>query len=130
VNLSVDQFKASVGWLESLRKRQHKHVDESVVSEYKPKLLEFISPYEYEPRNIHSADKTGLFFRALPTKSLAVKGGKCTGGQNVQTKAYSGFVCEEYGVGNGKAAKPRRFKNLKMNNLPVIWRNNKKKRRG
>jgi hypothetical protein len=26
----------------------------------------------------------------------------------------------------GKAAKPRCFKNLKMNNLPVIWRNNKK----
>jgi hypothetical protein len=29
----------------------------------------------------------------------------------------------------GKAAKPRCFKNLKMNNLPVSWRNNKKKLR-
>jgi hypothetical protein len=28
--------------------------------------------------------------------------------------------------GNGKAAKPRCFKNLTINNLPVIWRNNKK----
>jgi hypothetical protein len=28
----------------------------------------------------------------------------------------------------GKAAKPRCFKNLKINNLPVIWRNNKKAR--
>jgi hypothetical protein len=26
----------------------------------------------------------------------------------------------------GKAAKPRCFKNLKMNNVPMIWRNNKK----
>jgi hypothetical protein len=26
----------------------------------------------------------------------------------------------------GKVAKPRCFKNLKINNLPVIWRNNKK----
>jgi hypothetical protein len=26
----------------------------------------------------------------------------------------------------GKAAKPRCFKSLKINNLPVIWRNNKK----
>jgi hypothetical protein len=25
-----------------------------------------------------------------------------------------------------KAAKPKCFKNLKINNLPVIWRNNKK----
>jgi hypothetical protein len=32
----------------------------------------------------------------------------------------------EYGGRNGKAAKPRCFKNLKINNLPVILRNNKK----
>jgi hypothetical protein len=27
---------------------------------------------------------------------------------------------------SGKPAKPRCFKNMKINNLPVIWRNNKK----
>jgi hypothetical protein len=32
----------------------------------------------------------------------------------------------EYGGRNGKAAKPRCFKNLTINNLPVIWRNNKR----
>jgi 3-deoxy-D-arabino-heptulosonate 7-phosphate (DAHP) synthase len=32
----------------------------------------------------------------------------------------------EYGGRNGKAAKSRCFKNLKINNLPVMWRNNKK----
>jgi hypothetical protein len=48
-----------------------KDVDESVVSEYKPKLLELISPSE--PKNIYNAHETGLFFRVLPTKSLAVK---------------------------------------------------------
>jgi hypothetical protein len=26
----------------------------------------------------------------------------------------------------GKAVKPRYFRNLKINNLPVIWRNSKK----
>jgi hypothetical protein len=34
-----------------------------------------ISPYE--PKNIFIADETGLFFQALPTKSLTVKGEKC-----------------------------------------------------
>jgi hypothetical protein len=58
---------------------ESKDEDESVVSEYKPKLLELISPYE--PKNIYNADKTGLFFLALPTKSLAVKGENCTGGK-------------------------------------------------
>jgi hypothetical protein len=32
----------------------------------------------------------------------------------------------EHGGRNGKAAKPRCFKNLKMNTVPVICRNNKK----
>jgi hypothetical protein len=32
----------------------------------------------------------------------------------------------EYGGRNGKAENPRCFKNLKVNNLSVIWRNNKK----
>jgi hypothetical protein len=33
--------------------------DESVVSEYKPKQLELISPYK--PKNICNAEETGLF---------------------------------------------------------------------
>jgi hypothetical protein len=32
----------------------------------------------------------------------------------------------EYGGRNGKAEKPICCKNLKINNLPVIWRTNKK----
>jgi hypothetical protein len=32
----------------------------------------------------------------------------------------------EYGGRNGKEAKLRCFKNLKINNLQVMWRNNKK----
>jgi hypothetical protein len=53
-------------------------------------------------------------------------------GQTVQKKDLTVLLCG-YTVGEmekplmtGKAAKPRCFKNLKINNLPVIWRNNKK----
>jgi hypothetical protein len=76
------QFKVSTSWLDSFKKRHNivwkgvcgesNDVDENVVSGHKPKLLELISPHE--PKNIHSADETGLFFQALPTESLAVKG--------------------------------------------------------
>jgi hypothetical protein len=45
---------------------ESKDVDEGVESEYKPKLLELISPYE--PKSIHNVDVTELFLRALPTK--------------------------------------------------------------
>jgi hypothetical protein len=87
-SLGNDQFKVSTGWLDSFKKRHNivwnraceesKDVDESVVSRYKPKLLELISPYE--PKTIYNAEETGLFLRALPTKSPGVKGEKCTGG--------------------------------------------------
>jgi hypothetical protein len=52
-----------------------------------------------------------MVFQALPTKSLVVKGEKCPRGK----------MCK-----GRKAAKPRCFKNPKINNLPVMWRNNKK----
>jgi hypothetical protein len=88
-SLRNDQFKASIGWLDRFKKRHSivwnrvcgdsKDVDEGVESEYKPKLLELISPYQ--PKSIHNADKTELLLRALLTKSLGVKREKCTGGK-------------------------------------------------
>jgi hypothetical protein len=135
-SLGNDQFKVSTGWLDSFKKRHNivwngvcgesKDVDESVVSVYKPKLLELISPYEY--KNIYIADGTGLFIQALPIKSLAVKGEKYTGGKMSKERltllAYGNKVIEiEKALVIGKATKPRCFKNLKINNLPLIWRN-------
>jgi hypothetical protein len=61
-----------------------KVVDESVVSEDKPKLLELIS--SYETKNIYNVEETGLLFRALPTKSLMVKGEKYTRGAKCPMK--------------------------------------------
>jgi hypothetical protein len=75
--------------------------------------------------------RTGLFFQALSTKSLAVKEEKCTGGKMFQ-EGLTVLLCGnmvgemEKPIVIGKAAKARCFMNLKINNLPVIWRNNKK----
>jgi hypothetical protein len=88
------QFKVSTEWLDSFNKRHNivwngvcgesEDVDESVVSEYNPTVLELIPPHE--PKNIYNADETGLFFQALPTESLAVKGEKCTGAKMSKKK--------------------------------------------
>jgi hypothetical protein len=89
-SLQNDQFKAYTGWLDSFRKRHNivwngvcvesKDVNESVVSEYKPNLLQLISPYE--PKNIYNVEETRLFFRHCQQNQLwlrekSVQGAKC-----------------------------------------------------
>jgi hypothetical protein len=81
-------------------------------------------------KNIYNVNKR-LFFLALPTKSLVVTGEKCTG-DKISKEILTVLLCGNM-VGEmeqplviGKAAKPICFKNMKINNLPVFWRNNKK----
>jgi hypothetical protein len=57
-------------------------------------LLEFISPYE--PKTFYKADETGLFFRALPKKSLAVKEEKCIRGKMFKEILIELFVGNIY----------------------------------
>ena len=44
-------------------------------------LPAILSNYK-EPRNIFNADEFGLFYQALPKKTLDLKGEKCSGGKN------------------------------------------------
>jgi hypothetical protein len=74
-------------------------VDESVVSEYKPKLLNLISPCE--PEHITMQTKQD-FFRALSTESITVKEEKCTWG--VKCPKKHSVIMWEYGGRNGKAS--------------------------
>jgi hypothetical protein len=89
-SLRNNQLKVSTAWLDSFKRHntvwngvcgESKHVDESVVSEYKPNMLEeLISPYE--PKNIYNADETGLFFgyyqqNHSQLREKSVPGAKC-----------------------------------------------------
>jgi hypothetical protein len=97
---------------------ESKDVDESLVSEHKPKLLELISPYELE--NIYNEDETGLFFGHYQ-QNYSLLRVKSVPEQNVQRETYSVIVWE-YGRRNGKAS--RDWKSIKTQD--VIWGNNKK----
>jgi hypothetical protein len=108
---------------------ESKDVDESVVSEYKPKLLELISPYER--KNLYNEYETGFIFAHFQQNHSLLRE-KSVSGENVQRKTYSVIVWE-YGERNGKASHDWKSSKTKMfqepenyNNLPVIWRNNKK----
>jgi hypothetical protein len=45
------------------------------------KHLGFLALPDYKPQDIFNCDETGLFFRALPDKTLAQKKSACKGGK-------------------------------------------------
>ena len=137
--LNITTFKASTGWLNSFRQRhaivwnsvcgEAKDVDEETVASWKEKLQNITAGYE--AKDIYNGDEIGLFYRALPTKTLCLRGERCTGGK-ISKERLTVFVCGnmcgdlEMPLVIGKAKKPRCFKNVKIQSLPVIWRNNTK----
>lgn len=85
----------------------------------------------YSPENIFNADETGLFFRALPEKTLSLKGETCIGGKVSKERLTILLCCSMSGeklmpLVIGKAARPRCFKGVDINKLPVEWSNNRK----
>ena len=85
----------------------------------------------YEHRNIYKCDEKGLFFRALPSKTLSMKYELCKGGK-FSKERLTIFLCAnifgefETPLVIGKAKNPRCFKNLDPARLSIIWRSNSK----
>ena len=85
----AESFKASNGWLEKFQIRhsiQHRMicgesaaVDLTTVDEWKKRLVSIID--SYDPDDIYNADETGLFFKALPNRSLITTKDICKDGK-------------------------------------------------
>uniref|UniRef100_H3A4H9 HTH CENPB-type domain-containing protein n=1 Tax=Latimeria chalumnae TaxID=7897 RepID=H3A4H9_LATCH len=137
--LKIEDFKASNGWLESFRRRHNisfniicgesASVPESMTENWNTCLPELIK--NYLPEDIWNMDETGLFFRALPDKTLVVKAEDCKRGKHskehltvVICANIEGTFTKPWVI--GKAQRPRCFRNLDLTKLPVTWRHNKK----
>ncbi|CAC5404538.1 Tigger transposable element-derived protein 6 [Mytilus coruscus] len=104
-------------------------VNLNVVAEFKSELPEIVN--DYDPRDTFNADETGLFFRALPDKTLADRGKDCKGGKKSKQRLTVMLCCSVRGeklkpLVIGNANKPRCFRNLDVKSLPVTWKANKK----
>ncbi|CAM4834399.1 unnamed protein product [Rotaria magnacalcarata] len=152
-------FKASNGWLEKFQIRHNIHyrvisgesasVDLTTVEEWKKRLPLRID--QYDPHDVYNADETGLFFKALPDRSLVMAKEKCKGGKKSKER-FTVLLCTNMTgtdklkplvIGKfpttirrvllilieifveGKAAKPRCCKHLNITELPVKWRSNR-----
>ena len=75
------EFKASNGWLESFRKRHNiafnvisgeaADVSSETIDDWKKRIPSIIDGYALE--DIYNCDETGLFYRALPDRTLSIK---------------------------------------------------------
>ena len=136
--LELRDFRASDGWLYKWKQR-HSVTFKAVSGEenavtpemtaswsetYLPSILS-----KYELKDIYNADEFGLFYQALPDKSLHYKGKRCSGGNRSKVR-LTGLA-----VGNatgeklplsviGKSAKPRCFSGVKS--LPCRCHSQKK----
>ncbi len=104
-------------------------VDQAVVEEFRSNFESYVDGFR--PENIFNADECGLFFKALPNRSLVIKGDKCKSGK--QSKVRVSILLAASATGEklkpfviGKSMKPRCFKNIKTKDLPVTYTANKK----
>ena len=72
----------------------------------------------YNLQDIFNADEFGLFFQALPNRTLELKGKKCTGGKNSKVRLTGMSAASATGENlpllvTGKSKNPRCFKNVK-----------------
>ena len=72
----------------------------------------------YDSRDIYNEDEFGVFCKALPTKSMHLKGEKCSGGKNSKIRLTGLAAANMCGKKIpmfilGKSDKPRCFKRIK-----------------
>ena len=131
--LGVDNFQASVGWLESFKKRnkiglrtisgESGNIDTGVAEGWKNGLRSLC--VRYDPKNIFNMDETGYFYRALPDKTLQVKAASCNGGKLSKDRITLALICSMTGgklpaLVIGKSKNPRCFRGVNISQLDVI----------
>lgn len=132
-------FCASNGWLEKFCHRNNivfksicgesADIDEEVLTEWKSRLPLICAGYT--DRDIYNLDETGLFFRALPTKTLMEKTDEAKGGKQAKQRLTVALCANAAGEKENpiiiwKSKKPHCFKNIDIAKLGVIWNSNKK----
>ncbi|XP_071965525.1 tigger transposable element-derived protein 6-like [Antedon mediterranea] len=142
--LNIVDFKASDGWLTKWKRRhdikqlvicgERGDVNQEVVTQWKEQISELC--VGYEPKDIFNCDETGLFFRALPDRTLAEKHDDVKGVKSSKERLTVMFTCSMTGekvrfsflkpMIIGRAENPRCFKTIKKDRLPVVWKANRK----
>ncbi len=135
----ADAFVASNGWLDRWKKRfnvkcsvlsgESAGVSEEDVADWAKRLPNIIDGYDMS--DIFNADETGLYYRALPTRSMVTKEDKCKGTKTSKDRMTVLLCCSAKGEKLkpfviGHSARPRCFKNYSIGSFGVQYSHNKR----
>lgn len=136
-------FQASRGWFEKFKNRFNLHnlklkgeaasADEAASNEYPNILKGIIERGGYKPEQVFNVDETGLYWKRMPDRTYVSKTEKSAPGYKVSKERLT-LLLGANATGDFKlkplliylSENPRPFKRLNKNQLPVIWRSNKK----
>ena len=138
--LGHDDFKATDGWLSRWKfrhdikfKKAHgekESADGAGAEDWKSTKLPEIHE-KFQADDIYNADETGLYYRATPDGSLSYSYAALSGSKKAMDRVTVLCCSNMSGTDKrklvviGKSAKPRCFKGLKMDSLPVVYRANR-----
>ena len=138
---TTDYISANNDWLASFKSRHgilvlsivgEKSASEGEVGQYKDNIRTMMAEEDLVLDQVYNADETGLYWKMLPGKSLA-------GPQETEACGFKKIkdcitlqICTNASgthklalLAIGKAAKPRCFKGIEKDSLPVQYTNNK-----
>lgn len=100
--LQIEDFMGSDGWLDRWKTR-HRVTFKMIAGEAKSCTPQMTSSWDettlptiisnYRLEDIYNADEFGLFYQALPDKTLHLKSEKCVGGKHSKTRLLYWYGC-------------------------------------
>lgn len=105
------------------------NVDTNVVENWMQNIPQIIENYSAD--EIWNLDESGLFYRAMPNRTIALNGAKCRGGKLAKERITVLLACSSNGekyklLVIGKSVHPRCFKGMKTSDLPAFYLSNRK----
>uniref|UniRef100_A0A914W2W7 HTH CENPB-type domain-containing protein n=1 Tax=Plectus sambesii TaxID=2011161 RepID=A0A914W2W7_9BILA len=135
--LDLPDFEPSNGWLGRWKTKEnvtfHKiqgekgAADQAGAAQWVKNVLPALLA-DFDAKNIYNADETGLFYKALPSGTMAARGEKLEGGKTQKDRLTALFLCNMDGSDKhvfmiGRSKKPHCFRGK---NIPLPYYANTK----
>ena len=143
VNGADTSFKASQGWLSRFKQRhgigqisisgEIRSADDGAANAYPAELKKIIDAGGYVAEQIYNADETGVYYKMLPDKTLAIKSDehRKEGFKSIKERVTLLFTVNKTGSHKlkplliGKSMNPRCLHHVNRKSLPLIYTSSK-----